>query len=132
MGTVSMFRRAGFKRIRGAITGIPRYYTPRSQLRRRPGGSTRDPDTERSSHDQQEQAQAIQGRGYQAARRAKSQNHSGDSDADDGTGCKTAEALTTCGSKPPQDEDHRDKNEDRSVENLTEVGVVRAAALAQP
>ena len=33
MGTVSMFRRAGFRRIRGAITGIPRYYTPRVTMR---------------------------------------------------------------------------------------------------
>lgn len=33
MGTVSMFRRAGFKRIRGVVPGLPRYYTPRVTMR---------------------------------------------------------------------------------------------------
>lgn len=32
-GTESMFRRAGFKRIRSVIPGIPRYYTPRVTMR---------------------------------------------------------------------------------------------------
>ena len=33
MGTESMFRRAGFKRIRGVVPGLPRYYTPRVTMR---------------------------------------------------------------------------------------------------
>jgi GNAT superfamily N-acetyltransferase len=33
MGTESMFRRAGFRRIRGVVPGIPRYYTPRITMR---------------------------------------------------------------------------------------------------
>jgi GNAT superfamily N-acetyltransferase len=33
MGTESMYRRAGFKRIRGVIPGLPRYFTPRVTMR---------------------------------------------------------------------------------------------------
>jgi GNAT superfamily N-acetyltransferase len=33
MGSESMFRRAGFKRIRGVVPGLPRYYTPRVTMR---------------------------------------------------------------------------------------------------
>jgi GNAT superfamily N-acetyltransferase len=33
MGTESMFRRAGFRRIRGVVPGLPRYYTPRVTMR---------------------------------------------------------------------------------------------------
>jgi len=33
MGTESMFRRAGFKRIRGIVPGLPRYYAPRVTMR---------------------------------------------------------------------------------------------------
>jgi hypothetical protein len=33
MGTESMFRRAGFKRIRGVVPGLPGYYTPRITMR---------------------------------------------------------------------------------------------------
>jgi GNAT superfamily N-acetyltransferase len=33
MGTESMFRRAGFKRVRGVVPGLPRYYTPRVAMR---------------------------------------------------------------------------------------------------
>ena len=33
MGTESMFRRAGFKRIRGVVPGLPRYYAPRVTMR---------------------------------------------------------------------------------------------------
>jgi GNAT superfamily N-acetyltransferase len=33
MGTESMFQRAGFKRIRGFIPGLPRFYTPRVTMR---------------------------------------------------------------------------------------------------
>ncbi len=36
MGTESMFRRAGFKRIRGVIPGLPRFYTPRVTMRATP------------------------------------------------------------------------------------------------
>ena len=32
-GTESMFRRAGFKRVRGIVPGLPRYYAPRVTMR---------------------------------------------------------------------------------------------------
>ena len=49
MGTESMFRRAGFKRIRGVVPGLPRYYAPRVTMRataattRRTSSPTRTP-----------------------------------------------------------------------------------------
>jgi GNAT superfamily N-acetyltransferase len=41
MGTESMFRRAGFKRIRGVVPGLPRYYTPRVTMRAASGTQPR-------------------------------------------------------------------------------------------
>jgi GNAT superfamily N-acetyltransferase len=38
-GTESMFRRAGFKRIRGVLPGIPRYYAPRITMRAAAAGA---------------------------------------------------------------------------------------------
>jgi GNAT superfamily N-acetyltransferase len=41
MGTESMFRKAGFKRIRGVVPGLPRYYTPRVTMRATSGTKPR-------------------------------------------------------------------------------------------
>ena len=48
MGTVSMFRPAGFKRIRGLVPGIPRYYTPRITMRASSGATGSGSGTSRS------------------------------------------------------------------------------------
>ena len=41
MGTESMFRRAGFRRIRGVVPGLPRFYTPRVTMRATSGTKRR-------------------------------------------------------------------------------------------